>query len=248
MPDDQANSTTGSGDYTVDVGDDIYSIAAAKGHFWQTIWNDGGNAALRGVRDDPSRLIPGDRLTIPPLRQEAKPGSTDNRYRFKRRGVPVRIDIRLWEEEEDFEIILENDDAKKPSDPDERRAPVRKPRVNVPYLLRAGKTNISGTTGADGAVQHFVDPAAMSGTLTLYPGTNQEEVIALDIGQLYPTHSRIGVKRRLTNLGFPCGAIDDELSDDYTKALREFQDRFMLEVTGIADAAVIAKLEQLIVT
>jgi hypothetical protein len=85
----------GEGEYVIRDGDGIGSIAAATGHFRETLWNDSANGALREARGAPEVLLPGDRVTIPPLRPKTVAMVTGKRHICRRRGVPSRFQLRL---------------------------------------------------------------------------------------------------------------------------------------------------------
>src|SRR5687768_3491335 len=85
----------GNGDYIVKRGDTISSIADKHGHFWETIWNQPENAALKNARQHPEILLPGDRLTIPPLQLKKEKIKTLALHRFKRKGIPSKIEYTV---------------------------------------------------------------------------------------------------------------------------------------------------------
>ena len=57
----------GEGDWIVQRGDSMASIAAATGHFADTLWNLSGNASLKKARQDGEILLPGDKVTVTPI-------------------------------------------------------------------------------------------------------------------------------------------------------------------------------------
>jgi hypothetical protein len=81
--------------------------------------------------------------------------------------------------------------------------------------------------------------------LTVEPGTLKETVIPLLLGFLDPVSEISGMKHRLSNLGFGCEDQTDEITPDFQEALREFQLRNELQVTGQPDDTTKSKLKQL---
>src|ERR1044071_3398568 len=97
MHDAHANQgPVGSGDYLVAPGDCLSSISERHGHFWETLWELPANADLRSVRSDPSVLLPGDRLTLPPLESQQIECATGRRHTFRRRGVPAYLKLQFF--------------------------------------------------------------------------------------------------------------------------------------------------------
>lgn len=207
----------GQGDYVVKPGECIASIAYEHGHFWETIWNDPANQELKRTRKNYHILLPGDRLTIPPIRQKEVSAETDKRHSFRLKGVPEVFRMRL------LDIADE-------------------PRANLQYVLVIDGTIFSGTTDGQGELKHSIAPNARQGRLILGSGQDSEE-IELRLGDLNPTSGISGAQARLTNLGFDCGPVDGVLGPKTHKALKRFQDARGLEQTGELDDATIRELE-----
>lgn len=81
--------------YTIERGDCISSIGFENGLHPDTIWNHPPNATLRAERKDGHVLSEGDILVIPEKRLRTYDGSTDHRYRFRRRGVPEILNLQF---------------------------------------------------------------------------------------------------------------------------------------------------------
>ena len=200
-----------SGEYRVRQGDCIHSIASKHGLFWQTIWNHAKNAGLRAERKDPSVLRKGDMVHVPDLTRGQESGATEERHRFRRKGVPANMRVRLLLDDE--------------------------PRANKPYhLIVDGALWKEGSTDGDGYVEAGIPPGAKQGTLVLTDGQEQQTYM-LDFGNLDPIDTDEGVKGRLANLGYN---IDEGLEP----AVRDFQVKEQLEVTGRVDDATRARLEE----
>lgn len=234
----------GSGDYVVRTGDCIASIACDHGHVWETLWNEPANAELKSARTDPNVLLDGDRLTIPALRPRSEARATGQRHRFLRKGVPAKLRLRLLEERsppppqqppEPVPIYRNRDVITE--DPIVEVQPFEdRGAANAPYVLSIDGHPLSGQTDGEGFLEVRVPPNAKSGTVTFYPGTPKEQVIALQLGGLEPITEAIGIKQRLANLSFDCGDRGNEATVGLASAIRAFQKKYQLDITGEADA------------
>lgn len=219
-----AGSPIGSGDWTVEAGDSMVSIAEATGHFWQTIWNDSANAALKDAREDPETLFPGDKVTIPALRAKTEQRGTDLVHRFKRRGVPVQIF---------YQAVLGDGTV----------------LSGCKYEIRIGKRLYEGETDSDGALSCWVTPTAKTGTLTLWPANAalpEKIALSLSVGSLPPVVTVEGLRSRLRNLGYLASETNDGDPDDDTvlkRAIHAFQADMGLEANGRADNDTLDALE-----
>lgn len=197
-------------DHVVTAGECITSIAEAHGLFWHTVWEHPRNAALRARRGDPNVLMAGDVVFVPALRVTPVAIATGMRHRYRRRGIPAKLNLTL--------------------------------RVDgLPLADRAwvltidGGGRVEGRTDADGKLSAAIPPLARSATLVVGEGATRM-TYAVALGQIDPVDELSGVQGRLTNLGFPCGAIDGVSSPATRRALRAFQAAVGLEPTGEADA------------
>jgi N-acetylmuramoyl-L-alanine amidase len=229
----------GQGDYVVSSGDCMSSIAKAHGHFWETLWNHPDNADLKAARRDPNILLPGDRVSVPPIRQRDEGRPTDQRHTFCRRGEPSKFRLRLIEPKKDERTIT---DAPQPryegkdvvtEDPEPPSGAVEdEPRASVPYVLEIDGTTTNGTTDGDGYVEAVIPGSARAGRLVLNPGTAHEEEFRLMLGHLDPISEFVGVKQRLANLTFDCGDQSNEMTPGLRTAIEAFQQKLGLEPTG----------------
>jgi hypothetical protein len=249
----ESTSPVGSGDYVVQEGECVASIAFEHGLLWETVWNDPGNAEVKRCRKTPFVLLPGDRLVVPELRlkQEARP--TGRRHLFVRKGDPVIVKIKVLEA---MPPPPEPDSPETADDGDQEGAEVLiaeseeiegelQPAKNKPYqVIVDGTLRESGETDGEGMVTVAVKPNARSVRLIIEPGTKQERAISVRLGSLDPVEVPRGQAQRLANLGFnvdPTGQAADGLGD----ALADFQKAQGLDPTGSADAATLDNLQEL---
>lgn len=205
-------------EYIVRQGDTTSRIAYENGFFRQTIWDHPRNAALKETRQHHNILLPGDVMFIPEKQINRLSGITDQRHRFRLKGVPEKLRIRLLDQ---------NDE----------------PRGDIPYVLEIEDISVNGTTGSDGLVEHDIPPGAGNGRLRV--GESGEEVHILHFGHLDPVNEISGLQARLKNLGIFFGEIDGEMTDETVEGIMEFQHRQGLEETGNYDDDTRAQLEDL---
>jgi N-acetylmuramoyl-L-alanine amidase len=245
----------GQGEYVVQPGDCVDSIAEKHGLCWETVWDHPDNSVLKAERKGPNLLLPGDRLTVPEKSRGEESGSTEERHRFRRLGVPAILRLRFLKEE--GEEIEEDADGTSGSfssddlhavsedpDPDEQKVE-EEPRANVPYRLEVDGIVSEGETDDEGRVEVTIPPDARGGKITLEPATEREAVFELKLGHLDPIEEPSGVKQRLNNLGIFCADASNEATPELEAAVREFQEKHGLEVTGEVDDATRDELEEL---
>jgi len=246
----------GSGDHVIQDGECISSIAKQTGHFWKTIWDDANNTDLRDVRKDPNVLLPGDRVFVPELRRKDESGATEQHHRFRRKGEPSKLRLRLMraatkddeqdDDDQDAPAPQGQSDAKVSSTQSDPGPPLLPdvPRSNVPYVLNVDGRLFNGMTDADGVLECAVPGNARKGLLIIEPGTPQETQLPVLLGQLSPITEMCGVRERLANLGFECARDGDKMTDDLEDALQTFQTMHELEISGRPDDATRAKLQE----
>jgi hypothetical protein len=213
--------------YTVRQGDCLSSIAKKWGFTaYETIYQDPGNAAFREKRPNPNIIFPGDILYIPDRSVKEIPCATDQLHCFSMNREKVYL-----------RLCLQDD--------------LHQPFANAKYRLRVEGEWYEGATDSAGMVLQEIPPDAVDGEITVFPladdPSDEGYTFQLKLGHLDPIDEVSGVDGRLVNLGF--GPTDTEnpawSDDDRVEALKTFQDRFGLEITGQADDATRDKLREM---
>lgn len=106
-----------------------------------------------------------------------------------------------------------------------------RPRVGLAYELCVDGQLSTGMTDDEGRIVAPIPPAAREATLTL----GAHERFRFQLGQLEPSEEAGGARRRLVNLGLLDSV--DAGAGAYAMALRRFQRRHGLAITGSLDAA-----------
>ncbi|MCB9891410.1 MAG: peptidoglycan-binding protein [Planctomycetes bacterium] len=174
------------------------------------------NPALQSAGRDPNVLMEGDEVFIPDLRERWESCATEQKHTFKRLGDPVKFRMNLKR--------------------------LGKPRKNEPFVLQIGSEVIQSTTDGSGRLEVFVPGDASEALLSLNDGA---EVYRIQISRLDPIETTTGVQQRLNNLGFACGSEDGESGNRTAGALRAFQEKYQVPVTGEICDATRAKLREL---
>jgi hypothetical protein len=202
--------------YIVRQGDCLSSISSRFGFWPDTIWNHPDNAQLKRKRKDPNILLPGDVVFIPDLQLGEHSCTTDARHTFILQTEPTICRLQVFDGEQ--------------------------PRSNQKYILVIDGLIFSGFTDEAGKLEQEIHPNAQRGTLTIGP---DQMTCDLQFGFLDPIDEITGIQGRLTNLGYDCGEINGQMNEDTQAALRAFQHRFQLEVTGRVDEKTLKQLEHI---
>jgi len=201
--------------YVVTQGECINSIAAEHGLFWKAVWDCPENAGLRERRPDPNMLLPGDQVFVPELREENHDAPVEDTHRFKRKGVPATLKVRL----------LNNGE----------------PRRNEKWTAIVDGKLVKGATDDEGSMSLSLDPRLVSIVLELETGVNY----VLKLAELDPLETISGVQARLNNLGYESGTVDGIQGPVTTGAISRFQaDNPPLDVDGIMGPKTRAKLKE----
>lgn len=110
------------------------------------------------------------------------------------------------------------------------------PRANEPYKLEIAGQSKEGVTDGDGFLEEIISANAKRGKLIVGEGRAQD-IYEFQLGTVDPLDTDEGIKCRLFDLGY---AIKQDLSI----AIREFQQKEGLQVTGVADEATRNRLKE----
>jgi N-acetylmuramoyl-L-alanine amidase len=209
--------------YRVKQGDTIVRIAD-KNHFrsWEAIWNHEKNADLRAKRPNPHVLAPDDEVFIPDKDVREFTCSTDRRHTFRLRRMTQFIQVKVCDE-------------------------AGQPLPGRAYEVRHGGTVLRNATDAEGFLREQIplDVTSVEATVWLSDDPPEKVTWTLHVGHLDPISTVAGAKKRLANLGYSHGSLeDDELDDATQRGLRDFQRDQGLQVTGRLDETTRVTLEE----
>lgn len=194
----QAFAPVGTGNHTVAQGECLNHIAEQYGFFWKTLWELPQNKRLRDQRLDHNILFPDDRVFIPEKRIKKESAATDQRHRFRRKGVPSYIKIQLLEDESPETY------------------------ANQPYTIEVGDEIAKGVVDNKGYLSLPIRPGAKRIILTVGEEDGRER-FELDVGMLNPIGSPSGAQQRLLNLGYFGGPVSAVWQEEARAALANFQ-------------------------
>jgi N-acetylmuramoyl-L-alanine amidase len=232
---------------TVSQGECLVSIASEQGHLWETIWNHPENAALKRQRKDPNVLLPGDELHIPDKTTKTQSCGTDRRHRFKLRGTPARVRLKLTgrpkSEDQPAESTESGPGMYKELEPE---AVTPESLARVPYRLYVDDVLVAEKkTDGDGRIDEVIPAGSREAYLVLDPDTPKERTLSLQLGHMDPLDEVVGVCKRLRNLGYDCPTEEQAMTPQISEALAKFQREQGLTPTGEADEKTRARLKEL---
>ena len=198
-------------DVVAKLGDCISSLAFIHGFAPDTIWEHDGNRELRELRPNMFQIAPGDRVHIPSLRDKVVTCGLDSAHRFRRRGVPERLRVRLWSDH-------------------------GKPRAELPYTLEVSGRVEEGATDKAGRVEHWISPLAKRAVLTIEHDTLLE-VHEFELGHAQPKPCPPQALARLRELGHLPAQPEPPEPQLLESALRAFQRERGLCESGDYDPA-----------
>jgi len=237
-------------DHVVQSGDCIESIAKRFGFFPDTIWEHANNSALRDLRKDPNILHEGDVVHVPQLTEKEESGANEKKHRFRRKGVPARLRMVFMRPKPPDEEAESGAAGSGNSDPSEYQEPVRQfeeehePIANAKFVIEIDGITTDGTSNAEGLVDVPIPPDAVKGKIRFFPGTEDEISYDLELGEMAPIETIIGVRKRLYNLSYRCPPSGDEMDPVLKDAIGRFQAEHDLEVTRESDQATQDKLKE----
>jgi hypothetical protein len=161
--------------HRVSQGECALSIADQYGFFWKTVWDRPENEQLRRLRGDPNVLQEGDEIFIPEKEIKEVSCATEQKHRFRRKGVPGKLRLR----------VLVDDEA----------------QANTDYVLIIDGRSRNGKTDSDGFLEESIPAGAVEGELRIKT-KGVERRFYLALGALNPIDTDIGVRQRLQQLGY----------------------------------------------
>jgi hypothetical protein len=170
---------------------------------WKTVWNDGQNAKLRSIRDNPNVLFPGDELFLPDFLDRDEPSGTGLVHFFEAPALHLRLKVVLRDVNGD-------------------------PIPNTDCLLVVEGTEKKLVTNGDGRIDEEIPADAKTGEIRI-----RGQVYHLDIGHLDPVDKKTGQRDRLANLGYYFGNGEEIDEEEFRSAVEEFQCDNGLDIDGV---------------
>jgi N-acetylmuramoyl-L-alanine amidase len=201
--------------YVVRQGDCITSIAVRYGYSCDTIWNHPDNAQLKASRKNPNILLVGDVVELPDKPASAVSVPAAQRHRFVLKRPKPRLRL----------VLRDNGE----------------PITNTSFELDIDGKTLPGTTDGNGKLDLAIPGHVTTAKLRM-PARGR--TWSLQIGHLDPIDEVTGAQARLKQLGFYAGAIDGALTPLTVAAIRSFQRKHQLAVTGTLDDATRGALAQ----
>lgn len=210
--------------HEVKQGECIAKLAFNYGLAPDTIWNHPENAKLKAARKELHILNPKDVVFIPPKTLKKLPVHSGERIELQQQSALEKLRIRF----------LHYDDT---------------PRTDLPFLvsIKTSKNDVwpdaQGKTDAAGFVIVDVPPNATFAEV-IFNEEDEQEIHGFNLGFVDAIDTIAGFKARLNNLGYACGKETNSIDGKITAAIKSFQSKYKLQVTGALDARTIDMLKE----
>lgn len=200
--------------HVVEQGEHLSVIADRYGFLdYRLIWDHPQNEGLRGKRESPNVLLPGDVLFVPDKETKAPAASTNATHRFVVNRPKVQLRIAFL----DFH---------------------GRPLAGTACSVEAEGSLEELNADGDGVVERDIQRRASVGVVQVGGAE-----FPIRIGDLDPVESESGWKARLANLGYLDVDLSGADERATRAALEEFQCDQDLAVTGEADADTLQALK-----
>jgi hypothetical protein len=183
--------------HTIGSGDSTTKLAFENGLFPDTIWKHAENEPLRSKRQDMNILHPGDELFIPDKQPKEESCATEQKHRFRRKGVPEKLKVQF------FDLHGQ-------------------PLANKDYMLKIDGSMSRGTLDGNGVLDVAIPPNAHEAEVEVGEKGCLAKAV-MHLGGLDPISETTGVQMRLRNLGYFKGAADGESGEALEKAVKSFR-------------------------
>lgn len=211
--------------HTVVQGEHFAAIAAKKGHHdFRPLWDAADNKAVKDLRKTPHILLPGDKVTVPPVETKQESAPTEKRTKFKAQGVvlKLRLDVRTDSHE-----------------------PAKKASCDLTVESEQKVEPLDGS----GRVERVIPLTAAKGKVIVKDAALPIDVTGdLEIGGLHPLDTTTGQIQRLNNLGYDAGPVEEptgtEAKFKFKSAVEEFQCDNGLKVDGVLGDGTKSKLKE----
>lgn len=208
--------------HSIKPGECLASLAKQYGfHDPDVIYQHPANQTLRQSRPNMHILQQGDQVCVP--------NNNTKSTAFESNG---QLTLTIKGQVTEFETVIEDDQGE--------------PLANMPYELEVAGHKSTGFTDINGKLSNKIDASAKTGTLVIFLDQMKKNTLTwkLQLGQLPPHDSAIGIQARLNNLGYFCANETGELDPSTKEAISTFKRRHGLTPSAAVDDEFLATLRQ----
>lgn len=189
--------------HTVKQGEHVVRLAYEHGfRDWTKVWQNGANADLRSLRENPNVLLPGDELFLPDFLEKGEFCGTGQVHPFTAPALNLQLKIVVRDVNGD-------------------------PIPSCECLLAFDGNDRTLVTDGEGKLNEEIPPGTTSGEIRI-----RGSVYRLSIGHLDPVEEKTGQRARLANLGYYFEEDEDLDDEKFRSAVEEFQCDHDLDVDG----------------